>query len=282
MSSSEIEVKALMTGVCRSDIAMMQGTFGPLPLHMQGHEGLGVVTKVGSDIHGVKEGDFVATRGEPAYADTYNAKQGEFVRVPEASPKYIIEPVACGINLLEQDLRAVCDRSGPNKRCLIIGSGFLGWVAYHTIKLTHIEFESVEVVGRSNKDMWDQYPGVLVESPTHEQYDVIVDITERNTVVERDLLAPGALWILACEKKPALVTNFGNLLWKAITIIMPSPRANTFHKSMKLAVSWIENGDLVVDRFWTKEYDRNTEWQEAFADGVNRPDGYSRGYIKWN
>ena len=27
----EIEVKALMTGVCRSDIDMMQGNFGPLP-----------------------------------------------------------------------------------------------------------------------------------------------------------------------------------------------------------------------------------------------------------
>ena len=29
----EIEVKALMTGVCRSDIDMMMGDFGPLPLH---------------------------------------------------------------------------------------------------------------------------------------------------------------------------------------------------------------------------------------------------------
>ena len=32
---NEIEVKALMTGVCRSDLAMMQGNFGPLPLEMQ-------------------------------------------------------------------------------------------------------------------------------------------------------------------------------------------------------------------------------------------------------
>ena len=28
----EIEVRAVMTGVCRSDIDMMQGNFGPLPL----------------------------------------------------------------------------------------------------------------------------------------------------------------------------------------------------------------------------------------------------------
>ncbi len=279
-NSTEIEVKAVMTGVCRSDIAMMRGEFGPLPLGMQGHEGLGQVTKLGGSIAGVKLGDYVATRGEPAYADYYNVKVDEWVRVPEASPKYIIEPVACGINLVEQDLRAVCDRSGAESRCLILGSGFLAWVAYHTLKLTHVEFASIEVVGRSNKDMWASH-GVLVDSPQHEQYDVIIDITERNTVMEKDLLAPGALWIMACEKKPALVTNFSQLLWKAVTIIMPSPRAKTFHHCMQLAVSWIERGDLEVDAFWTRGYDRNTEWNQAFEDGVNRPEGYSRGYIKW-
>lgn len=280
-ASNELEVKAVMTGVCRSDIAMMRGEFGPLPLHMQGHEGLGEVTKVGCDILGVKIGDFVATRGEPAYADYYNVKAEEFVLVPKADPKFIIEPVACGINLVEQDLRAVCDRAGPGTRCLILGSGFLGWVAYHTILNTHIAFDSIEVVGSSNKDMWQKYNGVLVDKPGHEQYNVIIDITERNTVMEQDLLAPGALWIVACEKKPALVTNFSNLLWKAVTIIMPSPRAKTFHKCMKLATSWIERGDLEVDKFWTRGYNRNTEWQQAFEDGVNRPEGYSRGYIVW-
>ena len=47
-TSEQIEVRAIMTGVCRSDIDMMQGNFGPLPLEMQGHEGLGQVTKVGA------------------------------------------------------------------------------------------------------------------------------------------------------------------------------------------------------------------------------------------
>jgi len=281
LGAHEIEVQALMTGVCRSDIAMMRGEFGPLPLHMQGHEGLGRVTKVGENLAGIQVGDIVATRGEPAYADHYNCKVNEFVRVPEASPKYIIEPVACGINLVEQDLRAVCDRGGPESRCLILGSGFLAWVAYHTLLLTHVEFASIEVVGKSNSEMWQKYNGALVDKPQHEQYNVIIDITERNTVMEQDLLAPGALWIMACEKKPALVTNFGQLLWKAITIIMPSPRAKSFHHCMKLAVDWIERGDLEVDKFWTRGYNRNTEWQEAFEDGVNRPEGYSRGYIIW-
>ena len=36
-NDNQIEVKAAMTGICRSDIDMMQGNFGPLPIHMQGH-----------------------------------------------------------------------------------------------------------------------------------------------------------------------------------------------------------------------------------------------------
>jgi hypothetical protein len=51
---------------------------------------------------------------------------------------------------------------------------------------------------------------------------------------------------------------------------------------MYFAKHWIENGYLEVDSFWTRCYNRNTEWQQAFADGMDRPNGYSRGYIKWD
>jgi threonine dehydrogenase-like Zn-dependent dehydrogenase len=92
LTPTEITVKAVMTGVCRSDIDMMSGDFGPLPLHMQGHEGLGRVVDIGSEVSDVKVGDLVATRGEPAYADYYNVRAREYVKVPEANPRYILEP----------------------------------------------------------------------------------------------------------------------------------------------------------------------------------------------
>ncbi len=281
LGPDEICVRNVMTGVCRSDIAMMDGEFGPLPLNMQGHEGLGRVIGIGANIKDVKFDDYVATRGEPAYADIYNVRKNEYVVVPKAEPKYILEPVACGINLIEQDLRAVCDRSGPGKRMLIIGSGFLGWVAYHTVKLTHIQFDSIEVLGNSNQKMWKKY-NVLTNEPKYEEYDVIVDISNKNTVLQNHLLAPKGLWIIACEKSNIPGDYFGELLWKAVTIIFPSPRSHMFHKCMKLAESWITNGNLHVDKFWTKGYNRSTEWQQAFADGKDRPNDYSRGYIKWD
>ncbi len=277
-SDKEIEVKALLTGVCRSDIDMMTGNFPTLPASMSGHEGLGLVTNVGKDVLNVKLGDIVATRGEPAYADFYNVRDKEFVVVPNTDPKYILEPVACGVNLVNQDLDLI--RGKSHGRCLIIGSGFLAWVAYHTIKLEYLRFESIEVWGNSNKDLWES-TGDLVSEPKYKKYDVIIDIREHDLVLKRQLLEASGIWIIAAEKE-LITTKFSELLWNANTILFPSPRQPLFYDSMLKASRWVKCNSLKVDRFWTKCYNRNTGWQQAFEDGLNRPQGYSRGYIKWD
>jgi threonine dehydrogenase-like Zn-dependent dehydrogenase len=270
LTEDEICVRAVMTGVCRSDIDMMQGNFGPLPLHMQGHEGLGEVIGIGANITNVKFGDYVATRGEPAYADIYNVRKDEYVQVPEAHPRYIIEPVACGINAVD-----VADVSRQEK-ILIIGSGFLAWVAYHTLtKFKHCE--NVDVLGSSNIDLWRD----ILLFGTSESYDVIIDLSGKYELGLDIGLNNNAL-IVDAVGKAVSKAEAEQQLWKAVTTIKPSPRNPNFHQCMKDAVWMIENGYLDVDSFWTRSYNRNTEWQQAFEDGVDRPNGYSRGYIKWD
>jgi D-arabinose 1-dehydrogenase-like Zn-dependent alcohol dehydrogenase len=277
IGTNDIEVKSIMTGICRSDIDMMQGNFGPLPLHMQGHEGLGRVTKVGTGIFDVKVGDLVATRGEPAYADVYTVRQYEYVSVPEAHPRYIIEPVACGVNIVSQALSELKWRQGAKSKLLILGSGFLAWVAYHTItKQYHLRFD-IDVVGNSNQDLW----GDKLQTTTDGQYDVIIDLSSKSDVFDKDLYKDCALIIMAAAKTQPVNTTFDKMLWKAVTMVFPSPRNSKFHQCMKDAVWMIENGKLDVDKFWTRSYNRNTEWQQAFKDGADRPANYSRGYIEW-
>ena len=275
VQADEITVRSVMTGVCRSDIDMMTGNFGPLPLHMQGHEGLGQVVAVGRKVKNVRIGDYVATRGEPAYADMYNVRHNEYVLVPEAAPRYILEPVACGINIVSQPIREIAERSGPGKRLLILGSGFLAWVAYHTILLTHIDFE-ITVIGNSNKDLW----GDRLTNYYEGKFDVVIDLSSRMDVFDQDIMQNEGLVVFGAQKQ--VTTDFSNLLWKACTVIFPSPRTDKFHGCMRDAEQWIRNGDINVDSFWTKGYNRDTEWQQAFSDGINRPAGYSRGYIYWN
>lgn len=274
MQPNEIFVRSVMTGVCRSDIEMMVGNFGPLPLYMQGHEGLGQVVEVGKLIKNVKEGDYVATRGEPAYADYYNVLENNFVVVPEAHPRYILEPVACGINVVDQDFQRIFQKDKPGSRCLILGSGFLAYVAY--MRLMNSIRMPIDVVGRANKDLWGDK---LQDEPTG-KYDVIIDLSSKTDVFDKNILQDNAMILFGVEKE--ITTNFSNLLWKACTMIFPSPRTPYFHTAMARALNMIERGILDVDRFWSKCYNRSTEWQDAFRDGLERPTNYSRGYIVWD
>ena len=270
-TSNQIEVKAVMTGVCRSDIDMMQGNFGPLPLEMQGHEGLGIVTKVGSSVMNVKVGDFVATRGEPAYADFYNCKDKEFVVVPALDPKYILEPVACGINCIVPNFKEVVF-----SKTLILGSGFLAWVVYNTLQSNFKDMD-IDVLGSSNIELW----GDKLLFGTTDSYDNVIDLSGKYGLGTEINLNNNALIVdavgKAVSKEEAQIQ-----LWKAVTTIKPSPRTPKFIDAMYQARWMIENGELNVDNFWTKGYNRATEWQKAFEDGLNRPEGYSRGYIKWD
>jgi Alcohol dehydrogenase GroES-like domain len=271
----QIEVRAVMTGVCRSDIDMMNGDFGPLPLEMQGHEGLGIVTKTGAGIDDVQVGDYVATRGEPAYADYYNSKLEEYVKVPSLEPKYILEPVACALNCVHQPIEELRKRNGG--RVLILGSGFLAWVIYNAMYAdATLDFKDVDVVGSSNRDLWADK---LKSAPVGE-YNVVFDLSSRTDIFDKPILREHALIVFGAQK--SVTTDFGNLLWKACTMIFPSPRHPGFYQSLRKAENLVRIGHINVDKFWTKAYNRDTEWQQAFADGNNRPQDYSRGYIKWN
>lgn len=276
ITANEIEVKAVMTGVCRSDIDMMVGKFGPLPVHMSGHEGLGKVTKVGEEVNDVNIGDIVATRGEPAYADYYNVRQNEYVVVPNARPRYILEPVACGINIVESNMQQILQRTvKPGARILIKGSGFLSYCAYTTLQQREINAD-IDVVGSSNTHLWNNK---LQDAPSG-LYDIIIDLKGDPGTFTDVIYKDNALIIAGSNMQVNMDLN--NLLWKAVTVNFPSPRNLNFIECMRLAEAWITNGVLKVDSFWTRSYNRRTEWHEAFTDGIRRPSGYSRGYIQWD
>ena len=276
ITDNEIEVKAIFTGVCRSDIDMMTGKFGPLPIHMSGHEGVGQVSAIGKNIIDCNVGDIVATRGEPAYADYYNVRNQEYVVVPEASPDYILEPVACGINIVEQNIEQIIQREGDDSRILIKGSGFLAYCAYTTLLQRNIQAD-IDVVGSSNTHLWDNK---LQDAPNG-IYDVIIDLKGDPNTFTDVIYKDNALIIAGSNMQVNMDLN--NLLWKAVTVNFPSPRNPNFYQvyadSRNLGKLTVY---LKLTHFGQQVIIEHTEWQKAFADGLNRPNGYSRGYIEWD
>ena len=120
-----------------------------------------------------------------------------------------------------------------------------------------------------------------MKSSTTESYDIVIDLTGKYRLGIDINLNNNAV-IIDGVGKTVDREESQQQLWKAITTVRPSPRNSRFIDCMHMAKYWIENGYLEVDSFWTQCYNRDTEWQQAFADGVDRPSGYSRGYIKWD
>lgn len=73
----EVRVKIVASGVCHSDLSVMNGTI-PLPTPIVlGHEGAGVVEAVGEGVTTVAEGDHVVLSFVPACGECYTCKHGQ-------------------------------------------------------------------------------------------------------------------------------------------------------------------------------------------------------------
>ena len=283
-AKDEIEVKAVMTGLCSSDVAMYQGTFTTLPMDIQGHEGLGIVSKVGSLVEanmGLKTGDIVATRGEPGFADYYNAKMGTFIKVPKADPKYILEPVACGINVAN----AVYNHSeDKEQKIAIIGTGFLARVTHYVLK--RAGYKNFYVYGKAYPEHWEKqdvvrmtHTGFHLQMPTGVQgFDAFIDYSSKPQYITSNYVNENGIFVLAAEKTVDNL-DFSKYLWNNITIKCPSPRDKTFLDSMRYARECIKSGSLKVSDMWEKEYYRD-DAKNAFENKANGIDK-GRTYLKW-
>ena len=72
--------------------------------------------------------------------------------------------------------------------------------------------------------------------------------------------------------------DFVDWLWKSNNKKCPSPKSRYIHDAMKLAVRLVAQGRIELDNVWTKGYNRNNNWQQAFTDAQDLK-VMVRGYI---
>ena len=65
LKPGDVLVRVRASGLCHTDLEVMQGSIAyPLPIVL-GHEGAGVVERVGADVRSVKPGDHVVCSWNP-------------------------------------------------------------------------------------------------------------------------------------------------------------------------------------------------------------------------
>lgn len=119
-ASGEIQIESGACGICSWDIVTAKLGNQMHPMAPPGHEGVGYVTKVGSDVTGFKEGDRVAGGG---FANIRNLSVERVHKIPESDlpdEYWIVEPVSCAVTGIDH-----CQIQ-PGNRIAVIGCGFMG------------------------------------------------------------------------------------------------------------------------------------------------------------
>jgi len=298
---NEIEVKTLFAGICNSDVDLFTGKM-TLPIHMHGHEGLGVVTRVGEDVETVDVGDYVATNADNCFADYYNAPVGTFIPVDKPFPRFILEPVGCAMNILEY--ADVTSRSLEKSvdRVMILGTGFLAKICAQCLADSNIE---TVVIGKANPEFFadlgiNQFDSVkdavfasnrshdpFASNRSHEPFDVVIDLKGNpaylGSLFDYNLLTDGAIMVMAAQQSEPFQSNFGYPLWKSMVWLFPSPRGHfKFEDAMKRAEEFAFEYPGMLDSTWSRRYDREDikDVRRGFKDSLNGEKG--RGYIVWN
>jgi threonine dehydrogenase-like Zn-dependent dehydrogenase len=120
--SHEVQVEAAVCGICSWDIATCrQGREMPAPAP-PGHEGVGYVRAVGSDVAGLREGDRVAGGGFQTIANLKAASLHKLPDAPAEDERWVVEPVSCCVTALDTSPLKAGDRVA------VVGCGFMGLI----------------------------------------------------------------------------------------------------------------------------------------------------------
>ena len=123
--AGEVRVRLEGCGVCASNLAPWAGAPWfeyPFPAGDPGHEGWGVIDRIGPGVSGLAEGERVATLSSGSYATHVVVPSEQAIAIPDALAGVPVpgEPLGCVMNIYRRSEIA------EGHTVAIIGAGFLG------------------------------------------------------------------------------------------------------------------------------------------------------------
>jgi threonine dehydrogenase-like Zn-dependent dehydrogenase len=116
----EVQIRTLANGICMFEVSLFTGAEPTGFPREVGHEGIGVVEKVGKDVTRLKEGDIV-TCGKWRSLQNASAHSAHVIPERPADPTtYLVEPANCVV-IAVRSYDIV-----PGDRVLVLGAGYMG------------------------------------------------------------------------------------------------------------------------------------------------------------
>ncbi len=283
----QVQVRCVANGICMGEVSLFTGVEThrwPLP-RIVGHEGIGVVTKVGRGVTTHREGDWVVCR-EWATLWNRSARAAPRLARPPADPStFLAEPCECATVAL-----AVAGIQ-PGDRVAVIGAGFMGVLCLQGLARCPL----AELVACDTRPAvldiarpWTT-DTVLWNTPAAEQlmrrrgsFDLVLECSGASpalataSALVRD---GGRLMIFAWHHKP-LPIDLGDWHLRGLQVINAGPAVVTDSRLDYLAraVTLMERGVFDLTPLITHRHSA-VDVQQAMENAVSRPEGYIKGVL---
>lgn len=290
----QVRVKMEGCGLCASSIPVWQGRpwFSyPQACGSPGHEGYGIVDKLGPGVEGFAVGDRVTGLSYHSFAEFDVAKETELVKIP-AALKYMPlpgEPLGCAVNIFQRS------RIEKGARVAIIGAGFLGCLLTQmahrkgaevfAISKRAYSLEFASQMGADHLIPFDdpEYAAKKIGELTDGKgCECVIEATGVQASIDlaTQLVAFGGRIVVAGFHQGGLrQVNMQEWNWKGIDVINAHERDPARYISgIRSAIRGISDCELDVTPLFTHYYTPD-RLGEAFNALVERPDGFVKAIV---
>lgn len=294
----EVQVALQVTGLCAYDLALFQGI---LPSYLSfpflhGHEGVGIVVKVGANVTGLHTGDSVALMGNTSklFGRHANVPAAFAAKIPSpgrAPELWLAEPVACVVNgLAWSQLR-------PGDRVAVIGTGFMGLLLIQGLRYSLCAEVVAIDIDEHRLQLAGQFGTAELINPQTEAgqmrlaelksapFDVVIESAGTQPALDLSyrLVRPGGVLNIFASHRGSTTRSVDLYEWhhKGLCVYNTSPKiepdfARVFQRTIPLLARKVFDLEPLITHRAAPQ-----DAQELFELALARRDNYLKGVIRW-
>jgi threonine dehydrogenase-like Zn-dependent dehydrogenase len=287
--AGQVQVQSVANGICMFEVSIFNGNEPSYLKRRVGHEGVGVVTRLGPAVTGFKEGDYVACSNW-ATVQNHDCNIARLSAPPADPATFLIEPAACIVTA------AYSYDINPGDRVLVLGAGFMGLLnvqalAHYPLRelvVADVKPYNLELAraygATSTIDSGSEDGQVQLAALREEPFDLVVECAGVAATLEQAgplTRAGGRLAIFAWHHAPRTV-NFGLWHMRGLKVLNCAPNIGRDRStdSMQRAVWLLERGIFDASRLVTHRHAFG-DVQNAMEEAAARRDGYIKGVLEF-
>jgi len=286
----EVQVQSTANGICMFEVSIFNGAEPGYLGKKGGHEGVGIVTKVGKNVSTFREGDYTVC-GQWSTIQNHDTNIAKLSLPPRDPATFLVEPVCCiVIALYSYDIT-------PGDRVLVLGAGFMGLLNVQGLARYPLRDLVVADIKPANLELARKFgASETINSSTPEgqarlkeleeqPFDLVVECAGvPSTLASAGKLTRrgGRLAIFAWHHDPRSI-DFGVWHMRGLKVLNSSPGIGVDHNvnAMQRAVWLLERGVFDLKELVTHRH-QFADAQAAMELAVARPESYIKGVLEFS